>query len=228
VRRNLLRTVSVLILGLVSAGTPLGARPASAIPPHIPFCDSEDDIGKRYTELVALDSADYVVWECKKGPYFGYFFQIVDYRNAEDDAREFSEDWSKFLGGEAWQAIVDAGLGIIDTDGNYANDNIDSTVSFQLHGPSGSPIYRTLGARILVGYSRYSSGPFGACSDTGWKTSAPNVSAFSLKLQYGNGGKCGTGYYRLQGAGEFLSVSTGQWTKTGWVYTDPLYVIGPQ
>ena len=28
----------------------------------------------------------------------------------------------------------------------------------------------------------------------------------------------GDGYYRLQGAGEYLSVSTGQWVRTGWVY----------
>jgi hypothetical protein len=226
-RKQLLRSLFVLLVVLFATMGPSGVGPARAIPPLF-LCDSDADVGDFYYEYVAPDTSDYIIWECKKTLYFGYWWQIAAIRNLEEDAKSFSEEWRKWLQEEVWQGLVDVGLARIDRDGNPSNDNLDSVVSFQLHGPSGSPIFRRLGTRIIVGYSGSSSGPFSACSDTGWKTTSSQVSAFSIKLQYGNGGKCGTGYYRLQGAGEFLSASTGQWVKTGWVYSAPIYMVGGQ
>ncbi|HET8659223.1 MAG TPA: hypothetical protein VFM55_09525 [Micromonosporaceae bacterium] len=225
-RRYVLASLLALLFVTGSVVAPQAARPAQAIPPYWE-CNSDGEVGRLWTEWISVASSDYIVWECEKGPYFGYWWRIADIRNAEDDAKAFSENWKKFVQDEVYQGLVDIGLGLIDLDGNPSNDNLDSVVSFTLHGPSGSPIFRTLGARILVGYSRYSSGPFSACSDTGWLTSNPDVSAFSTKLQYGNGGKCGTGFYRLQGSGRFLSQSTGSWVTMPWVYSSPLYVYGP-
>lgn len=224
-RKHVLASLFVLALVLGSIVAPDSARPAHAIPPYI-ACNSDSEVGDLYIEYVSLYSSDYIVWECEKGPYFGYWWRIAAIRNGEEDAKAFSKDWKKFVEEEVYQGLVDIGIGIIDRDGNPTNDNMDSVVAFTLHGPNGSPIYRTLGARIIVGYSPYSSGPFSACSDTGWKTSNPDVSAFSTKLQYGNGAKCGTGFYRLQGSGRFLSQSTGSWVTMPWVYSAPLFAYG--
>jgi hypothetical protein len=227
-KRLALRILLVALITTVATVVPFGAA-AHAIPPYW-LCDSEDDLDNPpIVEFISANSSDYILWECRRGPYFGYYWQITGIGNAEEDAYEFEENWIKFLFGQVAQGLVDVGIGLIDTDGNPTNDNLDAVVSFTLHGPSGSPIFRTLGARIIVGYSSTGpSGPFTACSDTGWRTSNPDVSAFSTKLQYGNGGKCGSGWYRVQGAGQYKSVATGQWEKTGWVFasTQGLFMSG--
>ncbi len=226
-RRGVLRVVVVLlaVLGL-TGGQVSRPDPARAIPP-IYLCDSQDDVGKTYIEWVSVYGSDYIVWECTYFPtWHMYWWRLADIRNAEEDARAFYDSWKRFVGEEVWAGIVQGAIGEIDADGDWRNNNIDSVATFSLRGPNGSPIYRTLGARIIVGVSRNGGQSWDACSDTGWRTSNPDVSAFSTKLQYPDGPKCGVGHYRTQAAGRFKSVSTGQWVTTGWVYT-PMMFAGP-
>lgn len=193
------------------------------IPDYI--CE-ERFLGVFYYQPVAFNSSDYIIWQCVYTPVFKYWWKMRRIGNQQEDEERGDYKWLKFGASGVWQGIVQSGFAVIDVDGDPRNDNLDSVASFDLRGPSGSPIYRTLATRLLVAVSK-NGGPWNACSDTGWEQAPPNTFFWETILQYGNGPKCGTGRYSAWAAGRFKSVSTGQWVTTDWVKTDPIAVIVP-
>jgi hypothetical protein len=111
---------------------------------------------------------------------------------------------------------------VLDADGVHSNDNLDFVGSFDLRGPHGSPLNRTVAVRLLVLHSATAGSGYTACSDTGWKQAPTSGSHFFYELQYGNGPKCGNGYYKLWTAGRFKSVSTGDWVTSPWNKGTPI------
>jgi hypothetical protein len=200
------------------------AQPGAAKLPDFP-CE-ERFLGVFYYQPIAFNTSDYIIWQCVHTPIFKYWWKMKRIGNQKEDEGRGDYKWLKFGVEGVWQGIVQGGFAVIDVDGNPSNDNLDSVASFDLRGPSGSPIYRTLATRLLVAVSK-SGGPWNACSDTGWEQAPPNTFFWESKLQYGNGPKCGTGRYSAWAAGRFKSVSTGQWVTTDWVKTDPIAVVVP-
>jgi hypothetical protein len=113
-------------------------------------------------------------------------------------------------------------LGVLDADGNHSNDNLDFVGSFDLRGPHGSPLNRTIAVRLLVLHSSSAGSGYTACSDTGWKQAPTSGSKAFYELQYGNGPKCGNGCYKLWTAGRFKSVATGDWVTSPWDKGNPI------
>jgi hypothetical protein len=203
---------------------PQAAEPdAAALPDYV--C-AEPYEGLLYYQPVSFNSSDYIIWQCVYTPIFKYWWKMRRIGNQQEDEERGDYKWLKFGAEHVWQGIVQSGFAVIDVDGNPSNDNLDSVASFDLRGPSGSPINRTLATRLLVAVSKQ-GGPWKACSDTGWEQAPPNTFFWETVLQYGNGPKCGTGRYSAWAAGRFKSVSTGQWVTTDWVKTDPIAVVVP-
>jgi hypothetical protein len=195
--------------------------------PKLPdYLCAKETKGNLYYQPFSADSGDYIIWECVYTPIFKYWWKMRRVGNEQlDEEFDSVNKWVKFGVEKVWQGIVQSAIGRVDLDGNPSNDNVDSIASFDLRGPSGSPIYRTMDVRLLVAVSK-GGGPWSACSDTGWQR-APSGSFFwEVKLQY-DGPKCKTARYSAWAAGRFLSVSTGQWVTTDWVKTDPISVVVP-
>jgi hypothetical protein len=193
----------VLLLAIAFALT-VASAPVAAAPPIEPkdfpvgLCTERNE-GQAQPEFLNPNTSDYVVWRCSQYDSQDlYYWKIDDFGTANEK------------------------LGVLDADGNHSNDNLDFVGSFDLRGPHGSPLNRTIAVRLLVLHSSSAGSGYTACSDTGWKQAPTSGSKAFYELQYGNGPKCGNGYYKLWTAGRFKSVATGDWVTSPWDKGNPI------
>jgi hypothetical protein len=181
------------------------ARPAAAYPPY--DC-SPQWADQTYTQWL---NSEYVKFKCVYGSSFKWWWAIVEAGSDED-----REDWERYVGAAVWQSILQSAIG------KARNQKGLFVAAYELRGPSGSPISRILAVRMIVEYS--SGGTWHTCSDTGWKQSPRATSQWQYWFDYSQyaGPKCGYHTYRVRAAGQFLSVSTGQWVTNAWVYSGNL------
>lgn len=197
------RSAGVLLLAIAFALT-VASTPVAAAPPIEPqdfpvgLCTERNE-GQAQPEFLNPNTSDYVVWRCSQYDSQDlYYWKIDDFGTANEK------------------------LGVLDADGVHSNDNLDFVGSFDLRGPHGSPLNRTIAVRLLVLHSSSAGSGYTACSDTGWKQAPTSGSRAFYELQYGNGPKCGNGYYKLWTAGRFKSVATGDWVTSPWDKGNPI------
>lgn len=197
------RSAGVLLLTIAFALT-VASAPVAAAPPIEPqdfpvgLCTERNE-GQAQPEFLNPNTSDYVVWRCSQYDSQDlYYWKIDDFGTANEK------------------------LGVLDADGVHSNDNLDFVGSFDLRGPHGSPLNRTIAVRLLVLHSSSAGSGYTACSDTGWKQAPTSGSRAFYELQYGNGPKCGNGYYKLWTAGRFKSVATGDWVTSPWDKGNPI------
>lgn len=197
------RSAGVLLLAIAFALT-VASTPVAAAPPIEPqdfpvgLCTERNE-GQAQPEFLNPNTSDYVVWRCSQYDSQDlYYWKIDDFGTANEK------------------------LGVLDADGVHSNDNLDFVGSFDLRGPHGSPLNRTIAVRLLVLHSSSAGSGYTACSDTGWKQAPTSGSKAFYELQYGNGPKCGNGYYKLWTAGRFKSVATGDWVTSPWDKGNPI------
>lgn len=197
------RSAGVLLLTIAFALT-VASAPVAAAPPIEPkdfpvgLCTERNE-GQAQPEFLNPNTSDYVVWRCSQYDSQDlYYWKIDDFGTANEK------------------------LGVLDADGVHSNDNLDFVGSFDLRGPHGSPLNRTIAVRLLVLHSSSAGSGYTACSDTGWKQAPTSGSKAFYELQYGNGPKCGNGYYKLWTAGRFKSVATGDWVTSPWDKGNPI------
>ena len=222
------RSAGVLLLAIALALTVASAPLAAAQPDGT----TEFPIGpcaKQYEnntsiEFVAPNTSDYVVWRCSQYDSEDlYYWKIDDFGNANEKLGELDAmETLRWLRDGVFIGLIGEGFGVIDADGNHSNDNLDFVGSFDLRGPHGSPLNRTIAVRLLVLHSSTAGSGYTACSDTGWNQAPTSGSKAFYELQYGNGPKCGNGYYKLWTAGRFKSVATGDWVTSPWDKGTPI------
>jgi hypothetical protein len=199
--------VSMLASILVLVG-PGGT--ATAFPPV--SCIRE---GQSYIEGPTT-GGNYLVWVCQKGPYFGYWWKLDRIGNINDEAKAISETgWKKFIQGEVWQGLVQAGLG---------GGQLSTTLvgSFDLRALDGQPYTRTMAVRVAYKYLPSGGSSWIACGDSTKFSSYPTS---TLSYHYTHAaGRCGTGYYQTWVTASFVSAATGKWVNTDWMHTPSLFI----
>jgi hypothetical protein len=199
--RASLRVVVVLALFLATA-IQLGpaVRPAAAEPPF----ECEPKWADQEFKVYLND--EWVKYKCAFGSNFKWWWVISGVGSDEE-----REDWERYVGPSVYQALLQSGIGAVGGPGMFIG-------AYELRTPSGIPMPRILAVRLLVKYS--SGGVWHTCSDTGWKVSPRATSRWEYWLEYGplyGKPKCGDHTYRVSAAGQFRSVSTGQWVTHSWV-----------
>lgn len=222
------RSAGVLLLAIAFALT-VASTPVAAAPPIEPkdfpvgLCTERNE-GQAQPEFLNPNTSDYVVWRCSQYDSQDlYYWKIDDFGTANEKLGELDAmETLKWVSEGVFIGLVGEGFGVLDADGVHSNDNLDFVGSFDLRGPHGSPLNRTIAVRLLVLHSSSAGSGYTACSDTGWKQAPTSGSRAFYELQYGNGPKCGNGYYKLWTAGRFKSVATGDWVTSPWDKGNPI------
>ena len=159
---------------------------------------------------------DYIKYKCVFGSNYKWWWAIVEVGSDEEH-----EDWERYFQASIYQAVLQSGIGRVGGPGLFIG-------AYELRTPSGIPMPRRLGVRLLVKYS--SGGAWHTCSDTGWKLSPRATARWEYWFDYEQYGKpkCGDHTYRVSAAGQFLSESTGQWVTNSWVQSGNLGLTTPQ
>jgi hypothetical protein len=163
-----------------------------------------------------LGNGSYVVWRCAFGSNFRWYWAIVQVGNDEEEDNMSLE---RFYQAGIYQVILQAAAG---TGTGYGHFH----ANYELRGPSGTPMERVMAVRLLIQYAPVQGAPYTTCGDTGWKQAPVATSKYRYWVKY-DSLKCGRGWYRVQTAGRFLSVSTGQWVTHSWVNSGGVAIKPP-
>jgi hypothetical protein len=224
-RRSLLLALVTLCLTLpalhltpavaapTSTSEAAGAEPRSTSAYPNRACGPQNE-GEIYPEWEP-DPGIWLYWECTYGANFAWWWELVGVGLGDDE----DTDWRRYYQTGVWQSIVQSGAGY---DSSGAGEFVGT---YDLRGPSGSPIYRTMAVRLIVKINR--SGSWDLCGDTGWVQAPTTTNKWQHELRYGSKTPCNqNGWYRVSAAGRFRSVSTGQWVTNAWVQSGSVYLAG--
>jgi hypothetical protein len=222
------RSAGVVLLAIAFALT-VASAPVAAAPPIEPedfplgLCTEKIE-GAAQIEPLNPNTSDYVVWRCSQYDSQDlYHWKIDDFGTANEKLGELDAmETLKWVRDGVFIGLIGEGFGVLDADGVHSNGNLDFVGSFDLRGPNGSPLNRDHRRPASGAPFQQRRAGYTACSDTGWKQAPTSGYKAFYELQYGNGPKCGNGYYKLWTAGRFKSVATGDWVTSPWDQGNPI------
>jgi hypothetical protein len=153
------RSAGVVLLAIAFALT-VASAPVAAAPPIEPedfplgLCTEKIE-GAAQIEPLNPNTSDYVVWRCSQYDSQDlYHWKIDDFGTANEKLGELDAmETLKWVRDGVFIGLIGEGFGVLDADGVHSNDNLDFVGSFDLRGPNGSPLNRTIAVRLLVLHS---------------------------------------------------------------------------